>query len=82
MALAGRRYTRRGQDPYSRSSFAAKREYQHRLAGAVREQLYACKLCELPVKVLGRERKGHLQRSHAGQEQGRSLRMLFKAVKW
>jgi len=54
----------RGRDPYSRSSFAAKRAHHRRLAGWRPSVLYRCRLCA--VKVLGRDREGHLARSHSG----------------
>jgi hypothetical protein len=87
MARAGR-YMSRGKrivpvDAYSASSFAEKRAYQLRIVGVAQEPLYACRLCpaELPIKVTERDRQGHLARSHAGQERGRTLRVLFKRVK-
>lgn len=74
----------RGRDPYSRSSFAAKREHARRLCGIAQEPLYECRLCRgagLPVRMMKRDRRGHLERMHAGQEQGRTIRMLFAKVK-
>lgn len=65
---------------YLRLSRAAKSVHQGK---GPQEPLYACRLCptELPIKVLESDRKGHLRRSHAGQDQGRTLRVLFRRVK-
>lgn len=52
-----------GADEYSSMPFAEKREYQLRKAGVAVEPLFECRLCR--VKVLGRDREGHLRRNHS-----------------
>lgn len=77
MRRAGRRGWNSGQNAYSHLTFSEKR--RHALRGIAEQALYQCRLC--PVKVTERDRKGHMQRSHAGQERGTSMRRLFKEVK-
>lgn len=63
-------------DPYSGATFAEKREYVLRRAGARTEPLFQCRLC--PVKVLGRDRDGHLRRNHSAAA---DVLVCFRVVK-
>lgn len=74
------KHMRRGRrivpiDAYSGMPLPAKRQYQLRRAGVRPEPLFQCRLC--PVKVLGRDRQGHLMRNHSGQD----VLVCFRVVK-
>lgn len=64
------------KDPYTAASFAEKREYQMRLVGATKGILYQCRLCV--VKVLERDREGHLRRNHSAAA---DVLVCFRVVK-
>lgn len=75
------KYMRRGRrivpvDAYSAMPLPAKREYQMRRAGVRAEVLYECRICR--VKVVGRDRDGHLRRNHSAAA---DVLVCFRVVK-
>ena len=63
-------------DAYTGSSFAEKREYQLRRIGVSPNVLFECRLCR--VKVIERDREGHLRRNHSPAA---DVLVVFRVVK-